>query len=213
MPNECPDLAAERLNAGSDGAPQSGATLLMAGVIEGDFDDNDEHFQLLQSKGDGVACQIGQDGRLPKTWILLDNQSTVDVFYVQPRPCLQTFVLDTGSMDIHCNAGVASTNLIGELPGYGTVWYHPSGIREYPIPLQDEGTWRQGDSMIVTMETDSQYTRTTERHVSPGIGTGTCTTWTLTTTKAKATSKLLATEVDNGATVMVNTVSGKPYYR
>ena len=27
------------------------------------------------------ACQMGQDGRLPKSWILLDNQSTVDVFY------------------------------------------------------------------------------------------------------------------------------------
>jgi hypothetical protein len=31
-------------------------------------------------------------------------------------------------MSIHCNAGVTSTNLIGELPGYGTVWYHPKGI-------------------------------------------------------------------------------------
>ena len=31
-------------------------------------------------------------------------------------------------MDIHCNAGIASTKLIGELRGYGTVWYNPSGI-------------------------------------------------------------------------------------
>mgnify|MGYP003502657285 CR=1 FL=1 len=31
-------------------------------------------------------------------------------------------------MDIHWNAGVASTNMIGDLPGYGTVWYHPNGI-------------------------------------------------------------------------------------
>jgi hypothetical protein len=31
-------------------------------------------------------------------------------------------------MDIHCNAGVTSTNLVGDLPGYGTVWYHPNGI-------------------------------------------------------------------------------------
>ena len=31
-------------------------------------------------------------------------------------------------MDIHCNAGVASTDMIGELHGYGTVWYHPDGI-------------------------------------------------------------------------------------
>jgi hypothetical protein len=31
-------------------------------------------------------------------------------------------------LEIHCNAGVASTNLIGDLAGYGTVWYRPNGI-------------------------------------------------------------------------------------
>ena len=31
-------------------------------------------------------------------------------------------------MKIHCNAGQTETNLIGNLPGYGTVWYHPEGI-------------------------------------------------------------------------------------
>jgi hypothetical protein len=31
-------------------------------------------------------------------------------------------------LDIHCNAGITSTNLQGTLPGYVTVWYHPLGI-------------------------------------------------------------------------------------
>ena len=31
-------------------------------------------------------------------------------------------------MFIHCTAGVAKSNLVGDLPGYGTVWYHPDGI-------------------------------------------------------------------------------------
>ena len=31
-------------------------------------------------------------------------------------------------MFIHCTAGVAKTNLVGDLPGYGTIWYHPNGI-------------------------------------------------------------------------------------
>ena len=31
-------------------------------------------------------------------------------------------------MFILCTAGVAKTNLIADLPGYGTVWYHPDGI-------------------------------------------------------------------------------------
>jgi hypothetical protein len=31
-------------------------------------------------------------------------------------------------MDIHCNAGVTSTDLIDDLPRYGTVWYNSNGI-------------------------------------------------------------------------------------
>ena len=31
-------------------------------------------------------------------------------------------------LDIQCNVGIATTTLIGELPGYGTVWYNANGI-------------------------------------------------------------------------------------
>jgi hypothetical protein len=31
-------------------------------------------------------------------------------------------------MKIHCNAGVSTTNLIADLPGFGEVWYAPQGI-------------------------------------------------------------------------------------
>jgi hypothetical protein len=31
-------------------------------------------------------------------------------------------------MNIYCNAGVMSTSLVGDLPGYGEVWYHKNGI-------------------------------------------------------------------------------------
>jgi len=30
-------------------------------------------------------------------------------------------------MKTHCNAGIRTTNLVGDLPGYRTVWYHESG--------------------------------------------------------------------------------------
>jgi len=27
-------------------------------------------------------------------------------------------------MTLHCNEGVRTTNMVGDLPGHGTVWYH-----------------------------------------------------------------------------------------
>jgi hypothetical protein len=63
---------------------------------------------------------------LPKSWILLDNQSTVDVFCNRG---LLTNVRETNKlMNIRCNAGVTRTNMVGELNGYGKVWYNPKGI-------------------------------------------------------------------------------------
>ena len=102
---------------------QSATTLLMDGVHEGEFEEN-VHFQFLNQGG--VSLKIGPDGRLPHTWILLDNQSTVDVF--QNAELLRNIRVHTSKMDIHCNAGIISTQLIGDLHGYGTVWYNPKGI-------------------------------------------------------------------------------------
>ena len=78
---------------------------------------------FLQS---GVSLQLGEDGKVPATWILLDNQSTVDIF--QNGLLLKNIRESRTSMRIHCNAGVTTTKQIGDLPGYGVVWYHPNGI-------------------------------------------------------------------------------------
>ena len=59
-------------------------------------------------------------------WVLLDNQSTIDVFV--NRRLLRNIRWIDQYMYIHCTARVTRTNLVGELPGYGTVWFHPDGI-------------------------------------------------------------------------------------
>ena len=88
-----------------------------------DEEDNDTSFVFAQ---DVQLVEMQHGGRFPPEWILLDNQSTVDVF-TNRRP-LKNIRRSNKNMFIHCTAGVAKTNLIGVLPGYGTVWYHPNGI-------------------------------------------------------------------------------------
>jgi hypothetical protein len=44
-----------------------------------------------------------------------------------PTYC-QTFKKTKGSLVIHCNAGKATTDMVGEFDRYGTLWYHPDGI-------------------------------------------------------------------------------------
>jgi hypothetical protein len=136
---------------------QTGAAMLMVRGENGEFDGNNNiEFMFLQpgrpakgrsvpdyrsallkparpAKGRSVpsvdyrSVLLNQpSAHVPKNWILLDNQSTVDVFY--NNKLLRNVPMSASHMDIHCNAGVTSTDMVGDLPGYGEVWYHPNGI-------------------------------------------------------------------------------------
>ena len=64
--------------------------------------------------------------KLNKLWVLIDSQSTVDLFY---NPDLLTNITKVDDyIVVHCNAGQVKVNMMGDLPGYGPVWYYADGI-------------------------------------------------------------------------------------
>jgi len=97
-------------------------------LSEESFTDEDkyEEYEGFAFLHDDVVCSTQDKAGIPKTWILLDSQSTVDVF---SNPRLLTNIHDSKTtLMLHCNAGKAILQQKGDLKGYGTVWYYPEGI-------------------------------------------------------------------------------------
>ena len=102
--------------------------LFMSGSTYGrqeDQEDTDTAYQFLVSSN-VTTTNTRHGAHIPKEWILLDSQSTVSIF--SNRRLLRNIRKANGWMHIHCNAGITRTNLVGDLRGYGTIWYHPDGI-------------------------------------------------------------------------------------
>ena len=61
-----------------------------------------------------------------KDWLLLDSQSTTDIFGDKSK--LQNIKSTGTRLFLKTNGGTLVTNKKGYLPGYGEVWYHQKAI-------------------------------------------------------------------------------------
>jgi len=99
--------------------------------IEEDSDEDSEKEESSDEEGftflqHDVVCSIQDEAAIPKTWIRLNSQSTIDVF---SNPSLLNNIRDVKhNLVLYCNAGKAVLSKKCDLKGYGTVWFYPSGI-------------------------------------------------------------------------------------
>jgi len=80
-----------------------------------------EHRSVSLQLTDGI-----NGGRIPKYWVLLDSQSTTDVF---SNPAMLKDIHQVpGSLTLSSMTGKDKTNWRATVPGYKEVWYTPNGI-------------------------------------------------------------------------------------
>ena len=70
-----------------------------------------------QSDGDSI----------PNTWVLLDSQSTVNIFK-NPVFLKNIRKSPSGHLRVLTNGGVCTLHLIGDLPNFSTVWFNPQSL-------------------------------------------------------------------------------------
>lgn len=127
---DCPDATDDEkettnTQTGTNASPnrESDAAQLPSGAVkDGEFDWKAVQFCCIDDE-----LTLNVNGHLiPLKWLLLDNQSTVDV--ISNPKLLRNTQKVSGSLRINTQADSATTSWHGLFPGCGWVWHHPNGM-------------------------------------------------------------------------------------
>lgn len=90
-------------------------------------EDSTQHFMFQQSHEPYVEKLKSVNGVLHPDWILLDSDSTTNIF--QNKDFL-TNIRHCGGPGLHIitNGGFKDVHMIGDLAGFGEVWYNPTSV-------------------------------------------------------------------------------------
>lgn len=80
----------------------------------------------VDEQGGRFIATLERGVQIPKSWVLLSFQSTVDVF-CNPK-LLSNIRKAANTTKVSSEDGDVMVTMVGDLAGYGTVWYYPSGI-------------------------------------------------------------------------------------
>ena len=89
-------------------------------------DDDDDDYEGFEFWRKDILCSIQDKPTIPKSWILLDSQPIVDVFF-NPK-LLNNIQGPKHTLALYCITGKTIINKKGNLKSYGTIWYHADGI-------------------------------------------------------------------------------------
>jgi len=91
------------------------------------FQADDPDAELADEEANFTFTTVGaRETPIPRLWVLLDSPSTVSVFcnaslLTQIRPCKVPLIVLT-------NGGWQTSNHVGEVQNFGTVWYNPDSL-------------------------------------------------------------------------------------
>jgi len=108
-----------------------------------DTDDEYEGFAFLQND---VMCSLQDKARIPMSWILLDSQSTVDVF--SNKKMLTNTRDSKRTLTLYCNASKAIITQKGDLKGYGSFGTTHKGLRIFCLCATSKRSTRSHTTVL-----------------------------------------------------------------